>query len=631
MDSGGPEASDVPFSGLNPREIELEVDKFMNTSGLHDWRKFFIKGALLAQDPGAFDDTNRDDDVTLSPEEKEDLSIEKTRKWVQAGPMWILVGCLALGPAIQGFDETAVNSAQFFYQDTFNITSNPTIIGLVNSAPYLCSAFSCWLTDPLNAIIGRRGVIFGACLISCFFCFAQAFSHSWKMLFVYRFILGFGIGPKSATIPIYAAECAPANVRGALVMMWQIFVAFGIMCGYVAGVIFQQTLGLDGYPYARLSNNRNLSNCYPNTAPKEHPDDDNSNPDFKLGLSDSWRCMVFPCILAAYVYTLPESPRWLLQKARRTKDPKKYYEAAFASLLKLRRSKIQAARDLITINHLLGNHDEVQRQPGSRIKKLFTVRRNRRALTASLILMFFQQFCGVNVPIYYSVSIFSQANFSIKKSLLASMGFGIVNFVGAFPAFYTIDTFGRRNLVLWTFPFMALFQLAIGLSSLGPKDRQNVPVLVFMYLFNVAYSPGEGPVPFVYSAESMPLYIRDLGMGLVTATLWFLNFVIAISWPTFFTAFSPPGAFSYYAAWCVVGWILIFFFVPETKGRTLEGLDQVFEQGSWEFARQAFDDAREALISGRNTARWTPLLDWIPLQPFRDTSVQAIAGANRSS
>lgn len=83
------------------------------------------------------------------------------------------------------------------------------------------------------------------------------------------------------------------------------------------------------------------------------------------------------------------------------------------------------------------------------------------------------------------------------------MGFGIINFVGALPAFYTIDTFGRRNLLLWTFPFMALFQLATGLSSLNSNGSQNYRVLVFMYLFNVAYSPGEGAVPFVSSVLSI--------------------------------------------------------------------------------------------------------------------------------
>lgn len=127
--------------------------------------------------------------------------------------------------------------------------------------------------------------------------------------------------------------------------------------------------------------------------------------------------MVFPFILAAYVYTLPESPRWLLQKARQTGNFIKY-EEAFTSLTKLRCSKLQAARDLITINHLLDNEDLVHRQSGWRIKELFIVRRNRRALTASLILMFFQQFCGVNVPILYSTTIFNDAYFSIKDSLL---------------------------------------------------------------------------------------------------------------------------------------------------------------------------------------------------------------------
>lgn len=132
--------------------------------------------------------------------------------------------------------------------------------------------------------------------------------------------------------------------------------------------------------------------------------------------------MIFPLILAAYVYTLPESPRWLLQKARQTGDSKKY-EAAFASLTKLRRSKIQAARDLITIDHLLDGQDKVQNQPGWRIGKLFTVRRNRRAFTASVILMFFQQFCGVNVHIYYSTIIFDNAHFSIRRSLLVRKPF----------------------------------------------------------------------------------------------------------------------------------------------------------------------------------------------------------------
>lgn len=100
-----------PFPGLNPEQIETEVNKFMDRTGLHDWKGYFIKGALFAQDPEVFE-AERDDGIRLLPQEKEDLELEKTRKWTQAWSLWILVGFLALGAAIQGFDETAVNSGR---------------------------------------------------------------------------------------------------------------------------------------------------------------------------------------------------------------------------------------------------------------------------------------------------------------------------------------------------------------------------------------------------------------------------------------------------------------------------------------------------------------------------------------
>jgi MFS family permease len=121
-------------------------------------------------------------------------------------------------------DETVVNGAQIFYKDAFGIGSDSQrdtwIVGLVNGAPYLCCAvIGCWLTDPMNRLFGRRGTIFISCLISGLACFWQAFTNTWWHMFISRFILGFGIGPKSATTPIFAAECSPPKLRGALVMV----------------------------------------------------------------------------------------------------------------------------------------------------------------------------------------------------------------------------------------------------------------------------------------------------------------------------------------------------------------------------------------------------------------------------
>ncbi|KAH8993463.1 hypothetical protein EDB92DRAFT_1815530 [Lactarius akahatsu] len=155
-----------------------------------------------------------------------------------------------------------------------------------------------------------------------------------------------------------------------------------------------------------------------------------------------------------------------------------------------------------------------------------------------------QQFCGVNVIAYYSSTIFTQAGFSEIRALLASWGFGALNFVMALPAVYTINTFGRRNLLLVTFPLMSLFLLMTGFAFWIPEGNGRLAVVALrIYLFDCVYSPGEGPAPFPYAAEAFPLYIRDVGMSLATAVNWLFNFVVGITSPRLLGAFKPQGAF----------------------------------------------------------------------------------------
>lgn len=154
---------------------------------------------------------------------------------------------------------------------------------------------------------------------------------------------------------------------------------------------------------------------------------------------------------------------------------------------------------------------------------------------------------------YYSTQIFTDAGFSTTNALLVSMGTGIVNWLFAIPAIYTIDTFGRRNLLLTTFPIMALCLLFTGFSFYvpdTPEPDNYSPLRVGLiatgiYLFMAVYSPGEGPVPFTYSAEAFPLYIRDTGMSFATATCWGFNFIISFTWPGLLGAFGPQGAFGW--------------------------------------------------------------------------------------
>jgi sugar porter (SP) family MFS transporter len=303
----------------------------------------------------------------------------------------------------------------------------------------------------------------------------EGVSNTWVNLFIARFVLGLGIGSKSTTVPVYAAETAPAPIRGALVMMWQMWTAFGIMLGYIVDAAL-----LDVRKYL------------------------------------NWRLMlgstvIAPVLVCLQVYLCPESPRWYLKKKR--------YEKAYESFRRLRPTRVQAARDLYYAHINLEIEDSIKRGRNL-IAEMFRVPRNRRAALASWIVMFMQQFCGVNVIMYYSSVIFTEdGGFSQRSGILASLGAGIINWIFALPAVYTIDTFGRRNLLLTTFPLMSLFLFFTGSAFYIPQDRGQARlgcVALGIYLFMIVYSPGEGPVPFTYSAECFPLYIRDVGMSFAT-------------------------------------------------------------------------------------------------------------------
>ncbi|KZZ86643.1 MFS sugar transporter [Ascosphaera apis ARSEF 7405] len=514
--------------------------------GDEDDIRAFELGAILAQAPEKFEEVEG-----LREEEKAVLRREFANRWSQPVLMYVLIVFCSMCAAVQGMDETVVNGAQILYKPQLGIgretQRDAWLTGLVNSAPYLCCAVAgSWLTVPFNHWFGRRGTILLTCCFSAIACLWQGFVNTWWHMFIARFFLGFGIGPKSATVPMYVAEMTPPAIRGALVMQWQVWTAFGIMLGYAADLMFFSV-----------------------------PD-----PPHITGLS--WRLMLASAMVPAlfcciFAFLCPESPRWYLSKG--------HHYQAYKTLCKLRHDKIQAARDLFYMYTLLEAETKMKLgQP--KIVELFTVPRNRRALVASEIVMFMQQFCGVNVIPYYSSEIFLRAKFSEIASLAASFGFGVINWLFAIPAIYTIDTFGRRKLLLFSLPLMSLFLFFAGFSFWIPTDTDAHHsahigcIALGVYLYGVVYSPGAGPVPFTYSAEAYPLYVRAYGMSLATATTWFFNFVLAITWPSMVTAFTEQGAFSFYASWNVVGFFLVLMFVPETKGKTLEELDEVFSMST---------------------------------------------------
>lgn len=297
---------------------------------------------------------------------------------------------------------------------------------------------------------------------------------------------------------------------------------------------------------------------------------------YKVG-NIAWRLQIGSAFIPAVplligIFFCPESPRWLMKKGR--------YNQAYKSLLRLRNTPLQAARDLYYVHAQLVEEAAIigETNYAMRFLELFTIPRVRRATLASWTVMIAQQMCGINIIAFYSSSVFVQAHASEGTALWASFGFGLVNFVFAFPAVWTIDTFGRRSLLLFTFPQMAWTLLAAGLCFLIPQDNAaHLPlVALFIFLFAAFYSPGEGPVPFTYSAEVFPLSHREVGMAWAVATCLFWAAVLSLTFPKMVAAFTITGAFGFYAGLNVTAFCMIFLLVPETKQRTLEELDYVF-------------------------------------------------------
>ncbi|KAF4301697.1 Sugar/inositol transporter [Botryosphaeria dothidea] len=538
--------ADIPYDTLMK-----DVEEFAQEKGIEDLTENLKKGALVAQNPNRWNEIEG-----ISSEEEHFLQQEHDHKWKHPLSLYVTIVVCSIGAAVQGWDQTGSNGANLSFPQEFgighgedpghpNYTRDSWLVGVVNAGPYIGSAFiGCWLSDPCNYYLGRRGTIF----VSAVFCvltpIGGAVAQTWEELFITRLLMGIGMGLKGATVPIFAAENAPARIRGALVMSWQMWTAFGIFLGFCANLAVYQVGTI------------------------------------------AWRLQIGSAFIPAVplclgIFFCPESPRWYMKKNR--------YRKAYDSLLRLRFHPIQAARDLYYIHAQLEVEASIVGKSNylTRFGQLFTIPRVRRGTLASFVVMIAQQMCGINIIAFYSSTVFREAGASQKEALIASFGFGLVNFVFAWPAIWTIDTYGRRTLLLFTFPQMAWTLLAAGFCFYIPNDSKAHLGLVafFIYLFAAFYSPGEGPVPFTYSAEVFPLSHREVGMGWAVATCLFWAAVLSISFPAILQAFKPQGAFGFYAGLNVVALVMIFLFVPETKQRTLEELDYIFAVPSRKFIK----------------------------------------------
>ena len=197
-------AFENPLEGLSREQLFQDVEKFCQEADLMEHLDDFRKGALVAQSPRSYGHVTE-----LSDEDRNILDREVSHRWSQPFTLYWLVVMCSMAAAVQGMDETVNNGAQALYLDDLGVTTarfdtgmQDNLTGLIVGAPYLCCAIlGCWLTEPLNKVLGRRGTIFLSCAIAAIASIWEGVANSWVNLFIARFVLGLGIGPKSSTVP----------------------------------------------------------------------------------------------------------------------------------------------------------------------------------------------------------------------------------------------------------------------------------------------------------------------------------------------------------------------------------------------------------------------------------------------
>ncbi|KAL1611006.1 hypothetical protein SLS59_000643 [Nothophoma quercina] len=531
-----------PLKRKSQEQTASDAREWAEAHGMQEHASLFARAALVARDPERFEHL-----AELETDEREALAYERDHKWHGSKMLWYSISLCAVGAATQGWDQTGSNGANLSFPEEFGINKTAKdewIVGLINAIIFLTAGLiGAFIVDPLNKYFGRRGEIFiTACCLTAT-PIGSGFAKSWQGLFAARFIMGIGIGAKNATVPIYSAEMAPARIRGALVMFWQLWVVAGIFLGFCANVIVKDT--------GRIA--------------------------WRLQLGSAF---IPSLILGIGIFFCPESPRWLMKKGR--------HAQGFKSMIVLRAHNIIAARDFYYSNVIYAEELRVAGDSTyfTRLRDCFTVPRVRRANYGASTVMLAQQMCGINIISFYSSTIFERVGYTADQALYASLGYGAIQVVFTIPTLFLIDTKGRRTLTLATFPLMCIFLLAAGLSLLkttGSRGEQIGPVVLFVYLFTIMYSLGEGPVAFQYSAEVFPTIHREQGMAWAVCINNTFAGILSLTFPRMQTVMTPTGAFGFYAGLNLVAWFMIFCFVRETKQLTLEELDQVFSVPTKQF------------------------------------------------
>ncbi|MDX7951499.1 sugar porter family MFS transporter [Lichenihabitans sp. Uapishka_5] len=446
----------------------------------------------------------------------------------------LIAATAALGGLLFGYDTGVISGALLFLREAFQLS--PFMQGVVTSIALAGAAFGAAFAGDLADRFGRRPVILATALIFVLGSIVSALAPSLTVLLIGRLLVGFGIGVSSMLSPLYLAETAPAETRGAMVSLNQLMITVGIVVSYLVGYAFASSGG--------------------------------------------WRWMLglgaLPgFVLAGGMLALPESPRWLAGHG--------HIADARVALKALRGSYERADEidaELAQMQTDLAREGRVERK-GAQVS-VFSPS-VRMPLIVGVGLAAFQQVTGINTVIYFAPTIFQAAGLSsASASILATAGVGAVNVLMTLVAIRLIDVVGRRVLLLVGMAGMAasLFALAGAFMIASGSGLVGWLTAASLTAYVAFFAIGLGPVFWLLISEIFPMAVRGRGMSMATVANWAFNLLVALTFLSIVSALGQSAAFLIYGVLTIGAFAFTWRLVPETKGRSLEDIQAAWGQGA---------------------------------------------------
>ena len=456
------------------------------------------------------------------------------KKTVNMGYVVFLCVVAALGGILFGYDTAVISGTTGIVKAQFGLSTG--LEGWYVGCALIGSILGVSVAGLLSDNLGRKKTMLVAALMFSISAIGCAVCADFTQLVGYRIIGGFGIGVVSIVSPIYISEVAVPEKRGTLVSLYQLAITIGFLLAYLVNYLILKGADLDSSDPALAS---------------------------RMFNGEYWRGMLgsetFPDLLfLAVIFFIPESPRWLTVKHRD--------DAALRILKRIYGNPEDASAQLeVTRASIAG---EVK----SEWKALLEPGIFKAVLIGSAIAIL-GQFMGVNAVLYYGPKIFQDAGLSGEGSLLSTVLVGVVNMLTTVIALLIIDKVGRKKLVWWGVGGMILCLLMIGLYfSLGTLPTWFLLAFFLLYVFCTAISISA--VVFVLLSEMYPNRVRGLAMSVAGLALWVGTYLIGQLTPWMLETLTPAGTFFLFAFMCLPYLFIMWKWVPETTGKSLEEIER---------------------------------------------------------